>query len=58
MTVRVRNAIPYEPGGQSSHSRIADLLIASEAAANDLPIYTRNPDDFHALKGIVKVIEL
>jgi predicted nucleic acid-binding protein len=44
--------------GQSSRSRFADLLIASTAAANDLPLYTRNPDDFHALKEIVKVIAI
>ena len=44
--------------GQSSRSRLADLLIASTAAANNLPVYTRNPDDFHALTGIVKVIAL
>ncbi len=44
--------------GQSSPSRFADLLIASTAAANNLPIYTRNPDDFRALKEIVKVIAL
>jgi predicted nucleic acid-binding protein len=44
--------------GQSSRSRFTDLLIASTAAANNLPIYTRNPDDFHALEGIVKVIAI
>ena len=44
--------------GRSSRSRLADLLIASTAAANNLPVYTRNPEDFHALKGIVKVIAL
>ena len=41
---------------QSSRSRLADLLIASTAGANNLPVYTRNPDDFKALKAIVKVI--
>ncbi len=41
---------------QSSRSRLADLLIASTAAANNLAVYTRNPDDFDALKTIVKVI--
>jgi predicted nucleic acid-binding protein len=41
--------------GQSSRSRLADLLIACTAAANNLPLYTRNPDDFRALKEIVKV---
>jgi len=44
--------------GQSSRSRFADLLIASTAAANNLPLYTRNPDDFRALKEIVKVIAI
>jgi len=44
--------------GHTSRSRFADLLIASTAAANDLPLYTRNPDDFRALQGIVKVIAI
>lgn len=44
--------------GQSSRSRFADLLIAATAAANDLPLYTRNPDDFKAFSGIVKVIAI
>jgi predicted nucleic acid-binding protein len=44
--------------GQSSRARLADLLIASTAAANGLPLYTRNPSDFDALKRILKVISL
>lgn len=44
--------------GQSSRSRLADLLIASIAAANSLPVYTRNPSDFDALKAIIKVVPL
>ena len=44
--------------GQSSRSRFADLLIAATAAANKLPLYTRNPDDFKALSDIVKVIAI
>ena len=43
---------------QSSRSRLADLLIASTAAANNLPLYTRNPADFQALKRIVRVVAL
>lgn len=43
---------------QTSRVRLADLLIASTAAANNLPVYTRNSDDFSALKGIVKVIAI
>jgi predicted nucleic acid-binding protein len=44
--------------GQSSRARFADLLIASTAAANGLPLYTRNASDFSALKRIVRVIEV
>jgi len=43
---------------QSSRSRLADLLIASTAAANSLPLYTRNPADFTAVKQIVKIIRI
>jgi predicted nucleic acid-binding protein len=44
--------------GQSSRARLADLLIASTAAANGLPLYTRNPADFEALKRTLKVVGL
>lgn len=42
--------------GQTSRSRLADLLISSTAAANSLPVYTRNPSDLDALKAIIKVV--
>lgn len=45
-------------GGRFSRVRLADLLIASTAAANGLPLYTRNPSDFVALEGIVSVVGL
>jgi len=44
--------------GQTSRSRLADLLIASTAAANALPLYTRNPSDFAALDRLVEVVAL
>lgn len=44
--------------GQTSRSRLADLLIASSAAANSLAVYTRNPSDFEALKGIIRVVSV
>jgi predicted nucleic acid-binding protein len=44
--------------GRPSRARLADLLIASTAAANGLPLYTRNPSDFDALKRILKVISI
>ena len=36
--------------------RLADLLIASVAAANRLPLYTRNPNDFAGLDSLISVI--
>ena len=44
--------------GQTSRARLADLLIASTAAANSLPLYTRNPGDFDALKSIIKLVHI
>jgi predicted nucleic acid-binding protein len=44
--------------GRSSRSRLGDLLIASTAAANSLPLYTRNPADFDALKSLIKVVSI
>jgi predicted nucleic acid-binding protein len=42
--------------GRSSRSRLADLLIASTAAANGLPLYTRNAADFAGLERIVQIV--
>jgi predicted nucleic acid-binding protein len=44
--------------GRSSRARLADLLIAATAAANDLDLYTRNPADIVGLDEIVRVIEI
>jgi hypothetical protein len=44
--------------GRTHRSRLADLLIAATAAANSLPVYTRNPSDFDALKSIIKVVSI
>ena len=42
--------------GRRSRRRLADLLIASVAVANDLPLLTRNPDDFTGLSGTLSVL--
>lgn len=41
--------------GRSHRSRTADLLIAAVAHANNLPLYTRNPDDFAGLSSLITV---
>lgn len=41
--------------GRSGRKRVADLLIASTALANDLPVFTRNPADFAGLEGLLQV---
>ncbi len=38
--------------------RFADLMIASIAAANRLPLYTRNPTDFAGLDSLITVIAI
>jgi hypothetical protein len=42
--------------GRTVRARVADLLIASTAAANGLPLYTRNTNDFIGLEEILDVI--
>jgi len=44
--------------GRTSRARLADLLIAATAAANDLPLYTRNPADFAALEPLVTIVAI
>ncbi|MFP4374837.1 MAG: type II toxin-antitoxin system VapC family toxin [Spirochaetaceae bacterium] len=43
-------------GGRTARSRFADLLIAAVAAANDLPLYTRNATDFTGLGDLITVV--
>lgn len=53
---RVYSAV--RASGRTPRARLADLLIASTAAANGLPLYTRNPADFVALGRLVKLVVL
>lgn len=43
-------------GRKARGARAADLLIAATALAADLPLYTRNPDDFQGLDDLIDVI--
>ena len=42
--------------GRSHGSRVADLLLASAAHANNVPLYTRNPQDFVGLGNLITLV--
>jgi predicted nucleic acid-binding protein len=43
-------------GRKARGRRAFDLLIAATALAAGIPLYTRNPADFHELEGLVEVV--
>jgi len=43
-------------GRKARGRRAVDLLIAATALANQLPLYTRNPDDFADLGDILRIV--
>jgi predicted nucleic acid-binding protein len=42
--------------GRRPRERVADLMIASIAAANKLPLFTANPANFRGLESVVTVV--
>ncbi len=50
---RLRAAV--RASGRTPRRRVADLMIASVAAAHGLALYTANPDDFAGLDDVVSV---
>jgi hypothetical protein len=42
--------------GRKPRGRVADLMIASIAAANKLPLFTTNPADISGLESVVTVV--
>jgi predicted nucleic acid-binding protein len=45
-------------GRKARGRRAVDLLIAATALAADLPLYTRNPEDFVGLSELVEIVEV
>jgi len=43
-------------GRRARGRRSFDLVIAATALANDLPLYTRNPDDFDGVDALLEVV--
>lgn len=42
--------------GRKPRRRVADLMIAATAIAEDLPLFTTNPDDYAGLERLVRII--
>ncbi|TDC18272.1 type II toxin-antitoxin system VapC family toxin [Streptomyces sp. 8K308] len=42
--------------GRTPRRRVADLLIAATAIAEELPLFTTNPDDFRGLDNLLTVV--
>jgi predicted nucleic acid-binding protein len=47
-----------ESGRKARGRRAVDLLIAATAVAAGLPLYTRNPDDFAGLSGLLEIVSV
>lgn len=45
-------------GRKARGARAVDLMIAAIACSVELPLYTRNPNDFTALEGLVDVVAI
>jgi predicted nucleic acid-binding protein len=45
-------------GRKARGRRATDLLIAATAVAANLPLYTRNPDDFAGLGELLEIVPL
>lgn len=43
-------------GRKARGRRAVDLLIAATALAADLPLYTRNPNDFKGLSALIEIV--
>ncbi len=42
--------------GRKPRRRVADMMIAATAIAEDLPLFTTNPRDYAGLEGLVAIV--
>lgn len=54
---RVYSAV-VASGRKARGRRAFDLLIAATAVASELPLYTRNPNDFAELENVLEVVSV
>jgi len=43
-------------GREARGARAVDLLMAATACSEGLPLYTRNPEDFRGLDGLLEIV--
>ena len=51
-------ALELAGGRKARGGRAIDLMIAAVALSEGLPLYTRNPADFHSLTSIVDIVSV
>lgn len=51
-------AAVIDRGRKARGARAVDLLIAATACAAELPLYTRNQEDFRGLEGLVDIVAI
>ena len=51
-------AAVHASGRKARGRRAVDLLIAATALAAGLPLYTRNPEDFAGLTGVLAIVAI
>lgn len=53
-----RVAASVVAAGRKPRRRAIDLMIAATAVAEELPLYTTNPDDFDGLRNLLTVVSV
>jgi predicted nucleic acid-binding protein len=49
-------SVAVRAAGRTPRRRVADLMLASTAMANQVPLYTTNPNDFIGLDDLLTVV--